>query len=86
MFLHIGGSKIVFYKDIIGIFDLSLRQEKINKQFLEATPSTRFLNVRDFENSKSFIVTGEDAFLSPVSPLTLGRRNSAVEKGSHGKA
>ncbi len=77
MFLHIGDSKIVFNSDIVGIFDLKLRQSPVNKQLLESVSSTRFLPASEYDNYKSFIITGETIHLSPISPTTLARRKSA---------
>jgi hypothetical protein len=78
MFLHIGGSKIVYYRDILGIFNLNLRKYPTNKQFLEASPETRFFKASDFESYKSFIVTADTIYLSPIAPVTLARRKSAA--------
>lgn len=78
MFLHLGGSKIVLTKDIIGIFDLKLRQNATNKQFLETAPATRFLDATQFMENKSFIVTAKDVSISPIAPLTLSRRRESL--------
>ena len=78
MFLHIGGSKIIFSKDIIGIFDLKLRQSATNKQFLETASSTQFLEGAAFMDHKSFIVVGNDVLISPIAPLTLSRRREEL--------
>lgn len=80
MFLHIGGSRIVFTRDIIGIFNLKLRKSAVNKQFLESVPSTQFLNTADFDENKSFIVTDRDVLLSPIAPPTLARRREESRK------
>ena len=77
MFLHIGGSRIVFHRDIIGIFNLNLRENPINKQFLECFRETRFLEAVEYEKYKSFIVMDEKVKLSPISPMTLARRKSS---------
>jgi len=42
MFLHTGGSNIIYFWDIVGIFDLNLREEPINKQFLESRVENGF--------------------------------------------
>ncbi len=76
MFLHIGGSRIVFNREIIGIFDLKLRENPVNKELLESVPSTRFLPASEYKNYKSFIITAENVLLSPISPSTLARRKS----------
>ncbi|MEW5783627.1 MAG: extracellular matrix regulator RemB [Bacillota bacterium] len=77
MFLHIGGSRIIFHKDIIGIFNLNLRKNPVNKQFLETAPDTGFLEASEFEKNKTFIVTSDQVYLSPIAPITLARRKTA---------
>lgn len=74
MFLHIGSSRIVFHRDIIGIFDLNLKENPINRQFLESFRETRFLEANEYKKYKSFVVTEEKVKLSPISPMTLARR------------
>lgn len=76
MFLHIGGSRIIFHKEIIGIFNLNLRQNPVNKQFLETAPDTGFLQASEFEKNKTFIVTSKKVYLSPIAPTTLARRKA----------
>lgn len=80
MFLHIGGSVIVFHRDIIGIFNLNLRENQTNKQFLESAPSTRFMKASEFKKYKAFIVTDQTVHLSPIAPVTLARRKCPGRK------
>jgi len=74
MFLHMGNTRIVFQKYIIDIFNLNLRDNPINKQFIESTLSKHFLRDRDFDNYKSFIVTEENIHFSAIAPNTLAKR------------
>lgn len=74
VFLHIGGSKIVFLREIIGVFSLKLRENPTNKQFLESNKETRFLHGEEFSRHKSFVITEDKVQLSPISPTTLARR------------
>lgn len=74
MYLHIGSNRIVFHRDIIGIFNLNLRKNPTNKQFLETALANRFLGSTDYEQFKSFIVTDNSVHLSPIAPATLARR------------
>ncbi len=76
MFTHIGGSRVVFSKEIIGIFHLpqTETENEINKEFIESG-SSFFLSEREMKQNKSFIVTTDDIILSPISPLTLAERS-----------
>ena len=76
MFLNIGGSKILYYKEVIGIFDLSLREGNINKQFLESSRGTQFLKAGDFQKNKSFVLADSGVYLSPIASSTLAGRES----------
>ncbi len=80
MFLHIGYSRIVYKKDLIGIFHMNLKDNPINKQFLESSSKGNFYLSSKLEECKSFIVTEDGLFFSSVVPATLARRNEAPGK------
>ncbi len=80
MFLHIGGSQIVFDYELVGIFDVKLAGSK-------ETATTGALNFQDIslrsgykDKPKSFILTDKDLYLSPIAPLTLARRFKSRSK------
>jgi len=74
MYLHIGNTQIVFCKDIVGIFNIDLRQNSTNKQFINAALPNIFLGSGDFEKYKTFIVTSDNVYLSSIASITLARR------------
>lgn len=76
MFLHIGNSRVVSLDDLVGIFNMDLKDNKTNQQFLESFPSDKN-NKNTREANNAFIITKEKVYYSPISPLTLQRR---VEK------
>ncbi len=80
MFLHIGGSQIVFDYELVGIFDVKLVGGK-------ETSATDTLNLQDIslrrgnkDKPKSFVLTDKDLYLSPIAPLTLARRFKSRSK------
>ena len=73
MFLHIGNSRVVSLQEIIGIFNLELKNVQINNQFLESFPSEE-LTKEEEELCNTFIITKDKVFYSPISPLTLQKR------------
>ena len=76
MFLHIGNSRVVSLEELVGIFNMDLKDNPTNTQFLESFPSEK--NTKSEEESKNaFIITTDKVFYSPIFPLTLQRR---VEK------
>jgi hypothetical protein len=76
MFLHIGNSRVVSLKEIVGIFNMDLKDNPTNLQFLESFPAAKSTK-SEKESKNSFIITTEKIFYSPIFPLTLQRR---VEK------
>ena len=74
MFLHIGGSRVVAADDIVGIFNIRIRDKQCNKEFLQTT-KVRDSNVT--EEVKSFIVTTDSVSFSPIAPVTLKKRFQA---------
>ncbi len=72
MFLHIGGSRTVAVKDIVGIFDIRIKEKQCNKEFLQATREIKI--AEDEEEVKSFIVVNNGVSYSPIAPGTLKKR------------
>lgn len=74
MFVHIGGSQIVFSKEVIGIFNLNSGESEINQEFLNTISNHPTSILSGSERHKSFIVTDRKVYISPISPLTLSKR------------
>ena len=73
MFLHIGNSRVVSLDEVIGIFNLELKNNQVNNQFLESFPGER-LTRKEEELCNTFIITEKKVYYSPISPLTLQKR------------
>ena len=69
MHLHIGGTKIIPGRQIIGIFNMKISDKACNKEFLQYSPVE---NVG--EEKASFVVTDEKVYYSPIAPSTLVKR------------
>lgn len=74
MYLHIGDARIVFSRELIGIFKYDQNDSTTNREFLDSLPEGGIKVIAKSERPKSFIVTDKRVFISPISPLTLGRR------------
>ncbi|NLA11391.1 MAG: DUF370 domain-containing protein [Firmicutes bacterium] len=74
MYIHIGNTQIVFKKELIGIFKMNLRENPVNKQFLESANGEDFTRNTELKRYKSFILTDGDLLFSPIVPTTLARR------------
>ena len=71
MYVHIGNSNIVNFKDVIGFFDYKILDESIEK---------KIINKNEFEESKikSIVITEKNKeiknYLSNISTITLQKR------------
>lgn len=77
MFLHIGNAKIVFNKDLIGIFNHNSPTGQANRRLLESASYEALYDYSRNDQPKSFIVTDHKISMSPISPLTLFRRHNS---------
>ena len=75
MFLHIGGSRVVAAHDILGIFDIRIKDKQCNKEFLQS--AKRFTEDNNGDEIKAFIVTRDAVRFSPIAPGTLKKRFEA---------
>lgn len=71
MHLHIGGTKIISGREIIGIFNIKIKDKPCNKEFLQYTPIEI---VGEQEEHASFIITDKKIYFSPIAPPTLFKR------------
>jgi len=76
MFLHLGENKVVFNQDLIGFFNYDLvNKSRDSSQFLELVSNGQKLEkIGEEKNVKSFIITTDKVFLSPISTMTLQKR------------
>lgn len=73
MYLHIGNSRVISLDDIVGMFNINLKNNQINTQFLESFPGG-YISKKEEPAVNTFIVTRERVCYSPISPLTLQKR------------
>lgn len=80
MYLHIGGSQVVFDYELVGIFDIKLadRKEKAATDILNFQGTSLRRDNKD--KPKSFVLTDNKLYLSPIAPLTLARRFKSRSK------
>lgn len=79
MFIHIGGDTVVSTKEVISILDhQSVKASKISKRFIEDQKKVKRVVDNHLEETKSYIVTKDAIYCSPISSLTLKRRAQFV--------
>jgi extracellular matrix regulatory protein B len=76
MYIHIGGENSVSDKYIVGIFDLdnTTVQPSDTIEFLARAEQNGRLEVVSPEIPRSFVVTLDRIYVTPISPGTLRRR------------
>jgi len=77
MYLHLGGGAVVRQRDILGIFDLDAATvSHVTRDFLRSAQQRA--QVRDagggWDLPKSFVLTGEGVWLSPLNSAILKKR------------
>ncbi len=78
MFLHLGGDKIVPKKEIIVIIDSKKGFSNINREFMETARGEGFVEtVSELGKEKSFVITTEKIYISPISCSTLKKRSQS---------
>jgi hypothetical protein len=78
MFIHIGGDTVVSTKEVISILDhQTVKSSKINKAFLHGKRNT--VVDHSEEETKSYVITQDAIYCSPISSLTLKRRAQFVD-------
>jgi len=76
MFLHLGGDKIVPKKNIIVILDYKKGTSSINREFIQIAKDEGFIeNISDQDKEKSYVITKDKIYISPISCNTLKKRS-----------
>lgn len=78
MFLHLGEDTVVNSKEIIGIFDMDTSTvNKATRDFLSLAEKNKKVVYVNYDLPKSFVVTNDKVFVSPVATSTLLKRVKA---------
>lgn len=76
MFLHLGEDTVVNSKEIIGIFDMDTSTvSKVTRDFLNNAEKNKKIVYVNYELPKSFVVTGNKIYVSPLNATTLLKRS-----------
>lgn len=75
MYLFLGETTATISKNIIGIFDMDTSTvNKATRDFLNNAEKTNKVKYVNFDLPKSFILTDDFVFISPVNTSTLRKR------------
>ena len=84
MFIHIGGDTVVSTKEVISILDhQTVKSSKISKKFMEDEKKEKRVVDSSAEETKSYVITKDAIYCSPISSLTLKRRAQFVNSLEH---
>lgn len=75
MYLHIGDETVVNSKKVIGIFDMDTSTvNKATRDYLEKAEKENKIFYVNLELPKSFVVTEDKIYVSPLNTSTLLKR------------
>jgi hypothetical protein len=78
MFIHLGGDIVIRSSDVIAIIDNNMESSKWTRQFLDKKEKNNQLIRITKEETKSYVITKDKIYCSPISSLTLKRRANFV--------
>lgn len=79
MFLHVGTDVVVSLKQVIAILDLrSAGMSGSTQEFLTSLRHQRRITDISGGDPKSLVLTDTEAYLSPISSLTLKKRSGST--------
>jgi len=78
MFLHLGADEIVRLSDVVAILDYKVARAAATKEYLQLTRGQSRLHDVSQGEAKSFVITLDGVFLSPISSTTLKKRATFV--------
>lgn len=75
MFLHLGADVMVLKQDIVAIMDLQTKMANTTRDFLNVARDHGFLEpIADGDSHRSYVITTDRVYLSPISCGTLKKR------------
>lgn len=81
MFIHIGADYVVRSQDVVMILDSQLAiGSEVNRDFIRKARDEGKMVEMENEECKSYIITRNQIYCSPISSLTLKRRAKFVSR------
>lgn len=75
MYLHLGENTVINSKEIIGIFDMDTSTvNKATRDYLNKAQKDNKIIYVNYELPKSFVVTNDNIYISPLNTSTLLKR------------
>lgn len=84
MYIHLGGNKMIRSTEVVAILDAGTRRAPHSlTPFLEAAQASGRMETISLEEVKSYVVTKEAIYPSPISSTTLMKRAQPPRNSSH---
>ncbi len=81
MYIHIGWNKMVHIDDIVAIIDVGADTfSNTKKNSIQNLSSKKIVYIKKQEEAKTYIITDEIIYVTPVSIQTIGKRIREIEK------
>lgn len=78
MFIHLGGSTLALSKEVVAIIDMKMAEKSISTlEFLQIAEDEGFTVDISNGKPKSFVITNDCVYLTPISSTTLYKRAGA---------
>lgn len=75
MYLHLGEDTVITDKNILGIFDMDTSTvNKATRDYLSNAEKNKKIVYVNYDLPKSFVVTDDKIYVSPLSTATLNKR------------
>lgn len=75
MFLHLGEDTVITDEGVIGIFDMDTSTvNKATRDYLNKAEKDKKVVYVNYDLPKSFVVTDDKVFVSPINTATLNKR------------
>lgn len=75
MYLHLGGDTVITDKNILGIFDMDTSTvNKATRDYLSKAEKDKKIVYVNYDLPKSFVVTDDKIYVSPINTATLNKR------------
>ncbi len=79
MFIHLGGDVTIAANAVIAIIDVKHTQNDATQEFLNHMKTTGKLYRIEEKDSKSYVITDDCVYISPISATTLKKRAISVD-------
>jgi hypothetical protein len=85
MYVNIGADKMIFCKDIVGVFDLdNTTTSKITRSFLQRCEKENRSENAVTDIPHSFVVSSDKIYIAQASSQTIHKRIDRMRGKSHG--